>query len=460
MKNVKLCSINKISIFLKHLVLICIFVATNTFAIAISDNDGAAFITKAEFDSLKNSFQAQINQYNSLIDNKIDSAIAQYIAGVTVEKKFEQISLINQLSSIHFTKDFNYFGKITNVGDYLKYWSWYYFAFGLDATAKGSGSEYGVGLRGGTNITEPVEKESGTSKSNYIICGQSSYDNTKYIPSYGVETYNYYYLMCLASYYGANGPKGPYTGSTTFTGHEGTKTEFGINFYSAGNITVNSYSQTVSAAFSAYPMDTVWTTYDANALPGNVMSSTAKCQYIKNNEIITLGSSDGTFDSTNSRENLYWVNGSGRQTGSGTVTLNITKYKRKYQEQKYVDFINDTISQIVNGYAYYYNGMPIFKASESGQVSLKIKPTNSSGQSTYVAILDEPFANQAVGSGGIGVPDAQCDFTNWNMISGQEYEIKFNVKKGVTYWLKACPSGYNSKTSFSTSSIIVTKKDN
>ena len=56
------------------------------FAAVVSDNDGSAFITKAEFDSLKNNFQFQIDSYNSNIDNKIDNAIASYLAGISVNK--------------------------------------------------------------------------------------------------------------------------------------------------------------------------------------------------------------------------------------------------------------------------------------------------------------------------------------------------------------------------------------
>ena len=58
----------------------------NSFAAIVSDNDGSAFITKAEFDSLKNDFQAQIDSYNTSIDNKIDGAIAAYLAGIRVSK--------------------------------------------------------------------------------------------------------------------------------------------------------------------------------------------------------------------------------------------------------------------------------------------------------------------------------------------------------------------------------------
>lgn len=55
-----------------------------TFASIVSDNDGSAFVTKAEFDALKNEFQTQINNYNSSIDGKIDGAIASYLAGIQI----------------------------------------------------------------------------------------------------------------------------------------------------------------------------------------------------------------------------------------------------------------------------------------------------------------------------------------------------------------------------------------
>ncbi len=70
----------KKALCLSFALLICI----NTFAAVVSDNDGSAFITKAEFDSLKNNFQSQIDQYNTSIDSKIDGAIAAYLAGIRV----------------------------------------------------------------------------------------------------------------------------------------------------------------------------------------------------------------------------------------------------------------------------------------------------------------------------------------------------------------------------------------
>ena len=81
-----------------------VLVSIESFAVVVSDNDGSAFITKAEFDSLKNDFQSQLNQYNSSIDAKIDEAIASYISGIKVEttvsesiinSKWEDVSVIS-----------------------------------------------------------------------------------------------------------------------------------------------------------------------------------------------------------------------------------------------------------------------------------------------------------------------------------------------------------------------------
>jgi hypothetical protein len=77
--------------------LISLFLVTiislESFAVAVSDNDGSAFISKAEFDSLKNNFQSQIDQYNTSIDSKIDEAIASYISGIRVSKE-NKVTLI------------------------------------------------------------------------------------------------------------------------------------------------------------------------------------------------------------------------------------------------------------------------------------------------------------------------------------------------------------------------------
>ena len=87
----------------KALCLIFAFLLSiESMAAVVSDNDGSAFITKAEFDSLKNNFQSQIDQYNTSIDSKIDVAISSYLSGIEVDRAPE--NLIDRFVSTTGTK--------------------------------------------------------------------------------------------------------------------------------------------------------------------------------------------------------------------------------------------------------------------------------------------------------------------------------------------------------------------
>ena len=89
---------SKMRRMLKRILSFCLvfLLCMNSFAAIVADNDGSAFITKAEFDSLKNDFQAQINNYYISIDNKIDGAIASYLSGIRVSKvETRRLSLVD-----------------------------------------------------------------------------------------------------------------------------------------------------------------------------------------------------------------------------------------------------------------------------------------------------------------------------------------------------------------------------
>ena len=64
----------------------CLLYTMSVFAAIVSDNDGSAFVTKSEFEAMKNNFSSQVNQYNTSIDTKIDGAIASYLAGINIEQ--------------------------------------------------------------------------------------------------------------------------------------------------------------------------------------------------------------------------------------------------------------------------------------------------------------------------------------------------------------------------------------
>ena len=75
-----------------------VLMSINSFGAAVSDNDGSAFITKAEFDSLKNDFVQQLNEFNSNIDSKLNNAISEYLSGVKVGSTTTEVSNVSGLS--------------------------------------------------------------------------------------------------------------------------------------------------------------------------------------------------------------------------------------------------------------------------------------------------------------------------------------------------------------------------
>ncbi len=81
------------------LILVLLF-SIESFAAVVGDNDGAAFITKAEFDSMKNDFQSQLDRYNSSLDNKIDGAIASYLNGLKITKNITLENIVSSYSDI------------------------------------------------------------------------------------------------------------------------------------------------------------------------------------------------------------------------------------------------------------------------------------------------------------------------------------------------------------------------
>lgn len=65
-----------------------VLISIDSVAAIVGDNDGPSFITKAEFENLKIEFDEQIDRYNKSIDEKIDGAIASYLAGIRIQNYY------------------------------------------------------------------------------------------------------------------------------------------------------------------------------------------------------------------------------------------------------------------------------------------------------------------------------------------------------------------------------------
>lgn len=131
-----------------EIVFIVLLLMNNVFAVAVSDNDGAAFITKAEFDSLKNNFQSQIDQYNTSIDSKIDNAIASYLSGIKVIKTESKVTLCYTPDGILSPRD-SY--RDLNFKEGVLRWDimWY--------IASGSGTDGRIELTGRTSSDDSYD---------------------------------------------------------------------------------------------------------------------------------------------------------------------------------------------------------------------------------------------------------------------------------------------------------------
>ena len=92
-----------------------VLMSIDSFAAIVSDNDGSAFVTKAEFESLKENFAEQIENYNTSIDSKIDGAIASYLAGINLAKK----NYINGFVEVKTNSDY-IFGRVRDYGGITK----------------------------------------------------------------------------------------------------------------------------------------------------------------------------------------------------------------------------------------------------------------------------------------------------------------------------------------------------
>ena len=66
-----------------------VLMSIESLAAVVGDSDGAAFVTKQEFEGLKKGFADQIDRYNSSLGGKIDGAIADYLDGIKISQRFD-----------------------------------------------------------------------------------------------------------------------------------------------------------------------------------------------------------------------------------------------------------------------------------------------------------------------------------------------------------------------------------
>ena len=87
-----------LEIIFKKLTICLIFLlfTMNVYSAVVSDSDGNSFVTKQEFETYKEKFNKQIDQYNRSIDSKIDGAISSYLDGIS----YTRVEVLNNCTSL------------------------------------------------------------------------------------------------------------------------------------------------------------------------------------------------------------------------------------------------------------------------------------------------------------------------------------------------------------------------
>lgn len=432
------------------LILLLIILSNVVLASAVSDNDGAAFITKAEFDSLKNTFQARLNEYNSGIDNKIESAISAYISGAKEEKTSNLTSILNKINQKFVdSKTLNW--PKSQLDMYYKYFINLGMMAGRWTTANSfSQVQYLTGA-----INAP----------NWRTVGSTSGKGVYY---YGTKTDDGYYVM---TNYTNSMPYSSLMGVFTTAGSwDGTDSSISVQSKTFTNVDTTAFSTSDDTWwFKVAGIEKTINVTKAFGVDDVFYSPTLNC--ITGNQLIRDDNSDGTDDdvyfveATNinvpgntlidaQTEYLgYECRGYNSSTGEGvtykgwTVTTSAnTKlriYRHKYSTIKRNKILNDDATKASNVNVFYYNGLPIFKnVDKKGKITLKLRFSNSGSKQTVFKIQNSPFDNTALSTTGY----TTLYHVGNLMIANNNALITINidnVQANEMWWIKARPLGSN-----------------
>ena len=450
-----------IKLLIKRIILcsaLLIIISYRIFASVVSDSDGSVFITKAEFDTLKKDFNEQINQYNESIDNKIDGAIAAYLAGI---KLAQQYNLDNKYKLINPTWMKNKrFNKSKKGNKYVKYMSITFAT--MDRT---NGSEVNSGRT--MFLSEWTCSNWGTVVPLTVNDSDQEYlykVNKKTIGNLGQQyildsliepTYTVSVTGGAAGSRGAIGTETDrYILGETCQFTKGSDTKFGsyykdyqIYAYVSGAQVATGTKESVAVSWSY--SDKVSTDATLLYLAGGKLNSDTmylldQAKASELGEQIAIASSNMGL-SRQARDVSGW---SIEKRTDGTqstypLSLSAAVYRHNYNTIASTNLMHEGITQVMSDKVYYYyNGCPLFTtSSENGTVKFKLKFTNTANAQTKWALKASEFSNEDNPQNCDNIEN--CSETTFLTNSGSTIDVSFDVKKDTTYWIKAEPvSGY------------------
>ena len=440
------------------------------YAAAITDNDGAAFITKAEFDSLKNTFQSELDGYNRNIDMKLESAINAYISGIKIER---ETNLENKYEIISPTwmkdKRFNKSKKGTKYTSYMSFVeicvatnfapyvfegtgdTWYRVK---DMTYNASDQEYlyriGKKKIGSFSDRWSLQDLIKTDYSVTVVGGASGGRGGGYAASdrllfiqdttlkKGTNIYfsTWYEPLVIEIWEVDNTTKTKTNYIGTIGGSTGSGEEVAVSVVAAD--IVESDDTMFYLAGGAIVNDTMYCLNSAEVSLLGDMFATADSNHGSTRQVTM--NYEGTAMTEYIRWN-YWDYNSATSNYDGGIHAEV--YRHKLTEINSTDLLNEVITQNIDEETYYYSGCPLFTATENGTVTFKIKFKNTTGAKTKWALDNKKFTN-AANPGSCG-DITGCSETTFLADNDDTITVSFDVIKDKTYWIKCEPeSGYSS----------------
>ena len=442
-----------------------VLMSINSFAAIVGDNDGAAFVTKQEFEELKKGFAKQIDNYNSSIDGKIDGSIANYLAGINLAKKVKETDLLTPLS-VNYYFDKNYKIPPTKIGDYGKYWG--KIAVLLDRGNGGDSTmncnmEYNAGT---IDHGDPQWVTTGTStnQSTFFMFLKDDAYNGKIDLAYILlsQPFTMYAISGAHSAWNAASQVTGFKNPANFTGTKGTLTEWGSWTTSVSVDAWTGVSTVYGSAFASITVGSVdttadETTWDKYSLPGGTAFTDRQLHSIELKDLNLIGNQRSTRYTMNTGITRSPHVSYRKNTSSGMVVksgydltwLGYYLYDHKYVSTYYTRDINLVdVSAVTSSFTTYGDGLPIFRSSQKGKVKFILNTGAMTGtkDSPGFEISNTKFGNRNMNTDPFSTfPDtAEHKITEKGTAgSNNKYEIEFDVEDDTIYWIVAHPENNN-----------------
>ena len=427
-----------------------LLLSIDSFAAVVSDNDGSAFITKAEFDSLKNDFQSQLDQYNTSIDNKIEAAIASYLAGISVSKEKELNSffktIVEKDSNSKTWTDLSNIKPSTNNEKAARGRFFVRLSHGIGGAVNNTGnytwlingSSYGSAqpqwvANGKTSRILFFDEWENNGVTYYCLNNTNRWSSRLDFTAQGAATSvatvsktpaqsipPTTYTMDYTAYDYPTIILSAFTITSTGWGCAVDITN-GISYSVVDNYDVLKYNSATSmASYTIYGIvfknRYTFSTATADLISENIRGTYGGYMVYRSN------TADTDTDSYNTNCDFIYKSGTPRIITNNMNTL-----------------INNAASEVLGNPVYKYEGIPICRPDENGKLKLKFTVTTSAGNYTLY-IANGPFANSST----ISVKNTTNKIIyNHLGSSGTDEDIVIDVDddtKGKTLYVKILPS--------------------